>query len=257
MSNAAMRGIDQLLEIMSALRHPETGCPWDIAQTHTSLRPYVLEEAYEVADAIDDGDTLELRGELGDLLLQVVFHAQIAKENGDYDFDAVARAVAQKMIDRHPHIFGDENLRTAAEQRIAWEETKARERGDQGVLDGVARALPALTRALKLQKRAARVGFDWIDSEDIRNKINEELDELSVANENQQAGEFGDLLFTLVNYGRHLGIDPEAALEATNAKFVRRFAHIETTLAKNNKAPHEATLEQLELIWREAKFSEG
>ena len=244
---------------MTALRNPDHGCPWDIEQTHQSIKTYAIEEAYEVVDAIDHGDDDALKNELGDLLLQVVFHAQIASEEKRFDFDAIAQAISDKMIARHPHVFGDAGKRTAKEQTLDWERIKAGEREEKGevsALDGVARALPALTRAYKLQKRAARVGFDWNDISKVRDKINEELDELENAKKDAQKEEFGDVLFAMVNFGRHLGIDPEEALSLTNAKFVSRFRHIEKEFERENLKLEPKNLDKMEKHWQKAKSKE-
>lgn len=257
-------GMPRLLELMRRLRDPGTGCPWDIAQDFASIAPYTIEEAYEVADAIERGAWDELQGELGDLLLQVVYFTQMSTEAGRYDFDAVARTVTDKMIDRHPHIFGDESRDKSADQQTRdWEVQKARERtakGEHGVLDGVALGLPALMRALKLQKRAARVGFDWTDIGDVLAKLTEEAGELAEARGSGDPDaiedEMGDFLFVAVNLARHLNVDPEVALRRTNAKFTRRFASIEAALAAEGRDPHEATLEEMDVLWDAAKAAE-
>ncbi|NNU80480.1 nucleoside triphosphate pyrophosphohydrolase [Halovulum dunhuangense] len=254
----------RLVAIMARLRDPEGGCPWDIEQTYASIAPYTIEEAYEVADAIERSAFGELRGELGDLLLQVVYHARMAEEDGLFDFDAVAGDVAEKMIRRHPHVFGDESRDKSAEQQVQdWEKIKAAERagaGPAGVLDGVALGLPALLRALKLQKRAARVGFDWTDRRDVLAKIVEEAHELAEVSEGTDPDriedEFGDLLFVMVNLGRHLGVDPEAALRRTNAKFTRRFAAIEAALEAEGRTPSDASLAEMDALWHAAKARE-
>jgi ATP diphosphatase len=249
----------RLRAIMARLRDPETGCPWDVAQDFASIAPYTIEEAYEVADAIDREAWDELAGELGDLLLQVVFHARMAEEAGLFDFDAVAKAVGDKMVARHPHVFGDGAVADAAAQSEHWEATKAAERAHSqaGTLDGVALGLPALLRAVKLQKRAARVGFDWPEMAGILDKIAEEIAELAEAHGTGDAAhteeEFGDLLFVLANLARRWDIDPEAALRAANAKFTRRFAAIEDGLARVGKTPAEATLAEMEALWQAAK----
>jgi len=257
--------IRRLLEIMRRLRDPETGCPWDIEQDFDTIAPYTIEEAYEVADAIERQDWDELRGELGDLLLQVVYHSAIARERGLFDFEDVVRAVADKMVARHPHVFGDESREKSAEQQTRdWERMKAAERASRaeaGALAGIARGLPALTRALKLQNRAARVGFDWPSREGVMEKIVEEAHELAEAragaDPDRLEDEFGDLLFAVVNLGRHLGLDPEAALRRTNAKFTRRFEHIERALARTGRRPEDVSLDELEALWVEAKGAEG
>ncbi|MFS4438460.1 nucleoside triphosphate pyrophosphohydrolase [Paracoccaceae bacterium GXU_MW_L88] len=246
-----MTDIDRLRDIMRALRDPKTGCPWDVEQTHKSIAGYVLEEAYEVYDAIETGE--DLVGELGDLLLQVVFHAQMAEEAGAFTLDDVIASISDKMVARHPHVFGDAGARDAEEQRVDWERIKAEERGRVRTLDGVARALPALTRAQKLQKRAARVGFDWDNRADVIAKIAEEAEELADAPEDQRLAEFGDLIFAVVNAGRHYGLDPEAALRLTNDKFEHRFAYIEDRLAEEGRSPADASLDEMETHWQAAK----
>ncbi len=257
-------GMPRLRAIMRALRDPDTGCPWDIEQDFASIAPYTIEEAYEVADAIARGDMGELRAELGDLLLQVVFHAQIAQDGGLFDFDDVANAISDKMVARHPHVFGDQSRdKTAAQQTRDWEVVKARERAaksETGTLDGVAIALPALLRAVKLQKRAARVGFDWPDTGGVLAKITEEAAELAQARDTltQEAveEEFGDLLFVMANLARHLQVDPEAALRAANDKFTRRFERIEALLAQRGKRPAQSDLAEMDALWNEAKEEE-
>ena len=257
-------GITRLLDIMARLRDPDTGCPWDIEQDFATIAPYTIEEAYEVADAIDREAWEELKGELGDLLFQSVFHAQMAAEKGLFTFDDVANTMADKMIDRHPHVFGDQSRDKSAEQQTRdWEAIKAAERAQKaqtGALDGVAIGLPALLRAYKLQKRAARVGFDWPEIGDVLAKITEEVAELAEAREtlnpDKIEDEFGDLLFVITNLGRHLGIEPEAALRRTNAKFTRRFAHVEAELAKRGKRPEDSTLDEMDTLWDDAKRAE-
>ncbi|WP_296763577.1 nucleoside triphosphate pyrophosphohydrolase [Sediminimonas sp.] len=256
--------LPRLLWIMRRLRDPETGCPWDVAQDFTSIAPYTIEEAYEVADAIERAEWPELEAELGDLLLQVVFHGQIGAEAGLFDFDTIAQRIGDKMVARHPHVFGDESRdKTAAQQTRDWEAIKAAERAarDQsGALDGVARGLPALTRALKLQKRAARVGFDWPQTGEVLDKIVEEAGELAEARDEltqaEMEEEFGDLLFVMVNLGRHLGVDAETALRAANAKFTRRFSHIESQLAARGKSPADSDLSEMDALWDAAKAVE-
>ena len=263
------RPIDELLEIMARLRDPEKGCPWDIEQTYETIAPHTIEEAYEVAEAIAEKDMEELKSELGDLMFQVVFYTQMAKEEGQFDFHDVVEAISNKMIERHPHVFADKIINTADAQTAAWEETKAAERKRKAdkkgeilsALDGVATTLPALTRAVKLQKRAARVGFDWPDMEPVFDKIQEELNELKVeihsdGAEERVAEEYGDLLFVIANLGRHIGVDPETVLAKTNRKFTRRFHHIEKRLAENGKALTESNLEEMDYYWDEAKKSE-
>ncbi|HYD70213.1 nucleoside triphosphate pyrophosphohydrolase [Azospirillum sp.] len=263
------RNIDRLIDIMARLRHPVEGCPWDRDQTFQSIAPYTIEEAYEVADAIEKGDKDLIREEVGDLLFQVIYYAQMAREEGAFDFEEVAGTIADKMIRRHPHVFGEAEVRTAELQTSRWEEHKAAEReakaqaeGRQpSVLDGVIPALPALTRALKLQNRAARVGFDWSDPADILDKIEEEIHELRAEMVEGQpvervVDEMGDLLFALVNLARRLNVDPETALRGTNAKFERRFRRIEEVLAGQGRTPDRASLDEMEQIWQQAKREE-
>ncbi len=258
-------GIERLLEIMRRLRDPETGCPWDIEQDFSSIAPYTIEEAYEVADAIENGDMDDLCGELGDLLLQVVYHSQMAHEAGDFEFNDVVDAISGKMLHRHPHVFGDENRDKSAEQQIIdWEKIKAKERKDKvctsSALDGVAAGLPALTRALKLQNRAARVGFDWPETGMVVDKIKEEADELVEAREtmgqDEITEEFGDLMFVMANLARHLDIDPEAALRSANAKFTRRFKGVEAKLSELGKTPDESNLQEMDALWDAVKADE-
>ena len=257
-------GMPRLVEIMRRLRDPETGCPWDVEQDFATIAPYTIEEAYEVADAIERAAWDELRGELGDLLFQSVFHAQMAAEAGHFTFDDVVKTIADKMVARHPHVFGDESRdKSADQQTVDWERIKAAERAAKaqtGVLDGVAVGLPALLRALKLQNRAARVGFDWPSTTEVLDKITEEAQELVEARDTlspeEQAEEMGDLLFVMANLARHLKIDPEAALRAANAKFTRRFRHIEAELAKAGRRPEDSTLEEMDALWNAAKALE-
>ena len=254
-------GMPRLIEVMRALRDPDIGCPWDIEQDFASIAPYTIEEAYEVADAIERQDWQDLKAELGDLLLQTVYHTQMASEEKLFDFDDVANAISDKMVARHPHVFGDESREKSADQQTAdWEAIKAAERAEkakQGTLDDVALALPALMRAIKLQKRAARVGFDWPEIDQVLEKMLEEAHELNDAKSNlSQADieeEFGDLLFVMVNFGRHLKIDAEEALRSANAKFTRRFKHIEQSLAERGKTPEQSTLEEMDALWVAAK----
>ena len=257
--------IESLLRIMARLRDPDGGCAWDLEQTFATIAPYTVEEAYEVADAIQRGSMADLREELGDLLLQVVFHAQMASEAGAFDFDDVARAVNAKMIRRHPHVFGDASARTAGEQTSAWEEIKAAERGAKaqgaaGLLDDIAPTLPALTRAVKLTRRAARVGFTWPDVGGVLAKLQEEIAELEAevdAGDLARARlELGDVLFVCANIARHLEIDPEDALRETNAKFVRRFGHVESALRARGSSPDQSTLAEMDALWDEAKAIE-
>ena len=253
---------------MAWLRDRDQGCPWDRQQTFDTIAPYTIEEAYEVADAIQRKDLSGLKEELGDLLLQVVYHSQMANEAKAFDFNDVATAIAQKMIDRHPHVFGDVQVADADAQSLSWEARKAAERTEKidggkaaGVLEGVARALPALLRAEKLQKRAARVGFDWSDIRPVIGKIEEELLELRTElaagtdNSRRLADELGDVLFAVANLARHFGIDPEAALRSTNDKFEQRFRYIERRLADQGRQPADATLEEMEALWQEAKIA--
>jgi ATP diphosphatase len=259
------RDIGRLIEIMAALRTPETGCPWDLAQSFSTIAPYTLEEAYEVADAIARDDLADLKEELGDLLLQVVFHARMAQEQDAFDFGDVVRAITEKLIRRHPHVFGDERSQTAQAVEGLWERIKAEEKaarkrpGDDGALAGVPAVLPALTRALKLQDKASRVGFDWNDPRAVLHKIREEADEIEAAldgDEAHAAAEVGDLLFAAVNLARHLRADPEAMLRQTNLKFARRFASIERGLAAKGKAPRDTSLAEMDALWEEAKAQE-
>lgn len=257
-------GIDRLLAIMRALRDPDHGCPWDIAQDFASIAPYTIEEAYEVADAIERQASGELEGELGDLLLQAVYHAQMADEAGLFDFAAVVRNISDKMVARHPHVFGEESRDKSAEQQTRdWEAIKATERArdaQQGTLDAVAIGLPALLRAAKLQKRAARVGFDWPDAGDVLDKIIEEAGELAQAQASADTDhieeEYGDLLFVMANLGRHLGLDAEAALRRANAKFTRRFQGIEARLAEHGKTPAQSDLAEMDALWDAVKAAE-
>ena len=257
-------GMVRLLEIMRALRDPEHGCPWDIEQDFSSIAPYTIEEAYEVVDAIEQQNWTGLKSELGDLLLQSVYHSQIASEEGLFTFDDVVNVISDKMVARHPHVFCSESpCKTAAEQMNDWEEIKAEERKSKeqnGVLDDVALSLPALSRAIKLQKRAARVGFDWLEIGSVLDKIIEEVHEIHKAqrleDENHLQEEFGDLLFVLVNFARHLKIDAEEALRGANSKFIRRFRYIEAELYKQNMTPEEASLDEMDDLWNAAKAAE-
>lgn len=265
------RDIQRLIEIMAALRTPGTGCPWDLKQDFASIAPYTIEEAYEVADAIARGDLDDLRDELGDLLLQVVFHARMAQEQGAFAFDDVVLAITEKLIRRHPHVFGDTESLTPDDVKRLWDRIKAEEKAERamrrgsaeneaGALSGVPAALPALTRALKLQQKASKVGFDWNDPKAVLSKIREEADEIEAAldarDTDAASHEIGDLIFALVNLARHLDKDPEAALRATNAKFERRFAAIESALALRGKTPSQATLAEMDALWDEAKAQE-
>ena len=262
-----MQHTKRLLDIMAKLRDPETGCPWDVEQTFASIVPCTIEEAYEVAEAIRKNDMAELRSELGDLLLQVVFYAQMAEEQGRFSFEDVAEAISDKLIKRHPHVFGDATIETAEAQTKAWEEQKKQERDakaksegrEPSILDDVALGLPGLTRAEKLQKRAARVGFDWPDISYVFDKLEEELLELREAaaagknNQAHQQEELGDLLFVCANLARHLGVNAEEAIRAANAKFERRFHYIEKSLREKGKTPEQSTLEEMDALWNKAK----
>ena len=259
--------LQRLLAIMARLRDPERGCPWDVEQTFATIAPHTIEEAYEVADAIERGDMAALRDELGDLLLQVVFHARMAEESVGFDFEAVAEAICNKLIRRHPHVFGEEKIDTAAQQTRAWEAHKEAERrgraeaqgrDEPGTLEGVPVVLPALTRALKLQKRAARAGFDWRAAAEVIAKFREELAEIEEAmdtgaDHDALADEVGDLLFTCVNLARKLEIDPESALRHGNAKFERRYRAMEAELAREGLSVARATFEQREAVWERIK----
>ncbi len=255
-------GIERLVEIMRRLRDRDTGCPWDIEQDFNSIAPYTIEEAYEVADAIERQDWAELEGELGDLLLQAVYHAQMGDEAGHFTFQSIVRNISDKMVARHPHVFGDESREKSADQQTAdWEAIKAKERAgkaQKGALDGVAIGLPALLRAYKLQKRAARVGFDWPQTEQVLDKLREEAAELVEARDTLSQAEvqeeFGDLLFVMANLGRHLGLDPEAALRAANAKFTRRFEGVEARLSAMGKTPSDSTLDEMDALWEQVKL---
>ena len=254
--------VERLIGVMAALRDPAGGCAWDLEQTFATIAPYTIEEAYEVADAIERGDLGELKEELGDLLLQVVYHARMAEEAGAFAFDDVAGAIADKMIRRHPHVFGDAKVRSAADQTRAWEEQKAAERAAKGAgwLDAVAVSLPALTRASKLSARAAQVGFVWPTVAEIMAKLDEEVGELAAEIEAGEpdaiAAELGDVLFVIANIARALDIDPEQALRTTNAKFVRRFGHIERRLSADGRTPAQSDLAEMDSLWNEAKAAE-
>lgn len=257
-------GIERLLEIMRRLRDPKTGCPWDIEQDFDTIAPYTIEEAYEVADAIARQDWSDLEGELGDLLLQTVYHTAMGEEAGHFSFDTVVQAISDKMVARHPHVFGDASRDKSADQQTAdWEAIKASERAgkaQQGTLEGVAIGLPALLRALKLQKRAARVGFDWPSTAQVLDKIVEEAAELVEAkdqlSQSEVEEEYGDLLFVMANLGRHLGLDPEAALRAANAKFTRRFEGVEALLTERGKTPADSDLAEMDALWDAVKEAE-
>jgi tetrapyrrole methylase family protein/MazG family protein/ATP diphosphatase len=256
------RPIDRLLAVMARLRDPERGCAWDVEQTFATIAPYTIEEAYEVADAIERDDMPGLREELGDLLLQVVFHARMAEEAGLFAFDDVATAISDKLVRRHPHVFGDAEHRTSDEQTVAWETIKAAERSAKakpGVLDDVPTGLPALTRALKLTKRAARVGFDWPDAATVIDKLHEELAELQAEIAGDPAKireELGDLLFVVANLARKLDVEPEDALRSANAKFTRRFKYVEDRLQALGRTPGESTLEEMDAFWNEVRAAD-
>ena len=257
------RPIDRLLAIMAQLRNPDGGCAWDLEQTFATIAPYTVEEAYEVADAIERGDLKDLKDELGDLLFQVVFHSRMAEERGAFDFDAVAEAIVDKMLRRHPHVFGEAGVRSSQEQTLAWEEIKAAERAQKaraGVLADVPAGLPALTRAVKLTKRAGRVGFDWPSPAEVIAKLHEELDELQAeiagGDKEKMRQEMGDLLFVVANLARKLDIEPEDALRSTNAKFARRFRFIEAALAQQGKTPDQSDLAEMDALWDAAKAAE-
>ncbi len=259
-----MSDIQKLLDIMARLRDPETGCPWDVKQDFASIAPYTIEEAYEVADAIARDDMCDLQNELGDLLLQVVFHARMAQEAEIFDFGDIVEGIAEKMTRRHPHVFGSAEERLEGIKAGSWEKIKADERSDKGddsVMAGIAQALPALMRAEKLGKRAGDVGFDWPDREGVREKIQEELGELEAAvgtrAEESMEEEFGDLLFAIVNMARHLKIDPEKALTGANYKFERRFRDMERDIAESGKRFRDFNLETLDRLWRKAKGRVG
>jgi nucleoside triphosphate diphosphatase len=260
------KDIGRLIEIMAALRSPGSGCPWDLEQNFQTIAPYTLEEAYEVADAIARGDLDHLKDELGDLLLQVVFHARMAEEQGVFAFDDVVEAITTKLIRRHPHVFADADGKTADAVKGLWERIKAQEKADRGeatptgALAGIPVALPALTRALKLQNKAGQVGFDWNDPRAVLAKIREEADEIEAALDDMDrahaATEVGDLMFAVVNLARHLDADPEGILRQTNLKFERRFASIERALAAQGKSPKDSTLAEMDALWDEAKAAE-
>ncbi len=263
-----MTAIDRLLDIMARLRDPDKGCPWDLGQDFSTIAPHTIEEAYEVADAIEGNDMAALRDELGDLLFQVVFYAQMGRERGVFDFDAIVTAITEKMIRRHPHIFADASIESAAAQTKSWEKLKAEERRarhgtahEPSALDGVVTGLPALTRALKLQTRAARVGFDWPHVEQVFDKLFEEISELrqafgEPAQMEMVAEELGDVLFVCANLARHGGVDPESALRKANKKFERRFKRIEELLAENGKRPEDSDLAEMDSLWSQAKAEE-
>ena len=266
------RDIAGLIDIMAALRTPNTGCPWDLEQNFATIAPYTIEEAFEVADAIDRGDLDDLKDELGDLLLQVVFHARMAEEQGTFAFPDVVQAICEKLIRRHPHVFGDKSGLNTGQVNVQWDQIKAEEKaarakagrapapGRDGALAGVSPGLPALARALKLQQKAGKVGFDWNDPKAVLAKIRQEADEigaeLDAGAKEIVAGEIGDLLFAVVNLARHLDVDPETALRTTNLKFERRFGVIEDALAAAGKTPSDATLGEMDALWDQAKAEE-
>jgi MazG family protein len=261
----AGKAIDRLIAIMARLRDPVSGCPWDIEQTHETIAVYTIEEAYEVADAIAHGDDGDLRQELGDLLLQAVYHARLAEERGAFAFADTANAISEKLIRRHPHVFGDAAAGSAGAAKLSWEAIKERERAGKpkpkGALDGVPVALPALTRAVKVQEKAARTGFDWPSTEGVIEKIVEESRELAEEARNEApqerlTEEYGDLLFVVANLARHLKIDPEAALRAAISKFERRFGHIEARLAETGRTANESSLEEMTVFWDEARAAD-
>ena len=264
MSTEARKALADLLAVMAALRTPGTGCPWDLEQNFSTIAPYTLEEAYEVADAIARGDLDDLREELGDLLLQVAFHARMAQEQGAFDFEDVARAINDKMVRRHPHVFADETYGSLAEQKQGWEALKAAERqakrADASLLDDVPVGLPALTRAVKLSKRAASVGFVWPTIHDVVVKLHEEvgemLHEIEAGDLEKARQEIGDVLFVMANVARTLDVDPEDALRYTNAKFSRRFRYIEQRLAERGKTPDQSDLAEMDGLWEEVKAKE-
>lgn len=269
-NNGAKKTLPDLLAVMAALRTPGTGCPWDLEQTFATIAPYTIEEAYEVADAIAHDDIAGLKDELGDLLLQVVYHARMAQEQDAFAFDDVVDAIARKMIRRHPHVFGTAEERAAGAAPGFWDRIKAKEKGDEAstgsLLDEVPTALPALTRAIKLQNKAAKVGFDWPSLSPVLAKLKEELAELEDAIAKSAAGsetsaraideEFGDLLFVVANLARHLKLDPEASLRAANQKFVRRFRYIEERLAADGRTPSDSDLAEMDALWDDAKAKE-
>jgi ATP diphosphatase len=265
------KDILRLIEIMAALRTPGTGCPWDLQQDYATIAPYTIEEAYEVADAVARGDLDDLREELGDLLLQVVFHARMAEEQGAFDFGDVVDGITRKLIRRHPHVFGDVRGLSPDQVKGLWDKIKGEEKAERrangkqederGALAGIPAGLPALIQALKLQQKAGKVGFDWNDARAVLAKIREEADEIeteiSRGEQDRAAAEVGDLLFAVVNLARHLDVDPEAALRIANRKFRRRFAAIEAALAARGKTPADATLAEMDDLWEAAKAAEA
>jgi tetrapyrrole methylase family protein/MazG family protein/ATP diphosphatase len=270
MTDHNSKAINALLDVMARLRDPDGGCPWDLEQNFATIAPYTIEEAYEVADAIAQNDMNELREELGDLLLQVVFHSQMASEEGHFTFEDVANSIVSKMIVRHPHVFGDGDAKTTDGVNQTWEKIKAAERAEKAetkgherhsALDGVASALPALMRAEKLTKRAARVGFDWPSPDEVFDKLHEEIGELQAEltenpNHDRIEDELGDMLFVMANLARKLGVDPEVALRRANHKFTRRFHFIENELARDGRSANQSDLEEMDALWNEAKKAE-
>lgn len=261
--------ISKLITIMQRLRNPDGGCAWDLEQNFTTIAPYTIEEAYEVAEAIESGDMIHLKDELGDLLFQVIFHAQMAQEKGHFDFADVVESICEKMIRRHPHVFDGAEYRSSEEQTKAWETQKAQERKQKNhsasILDGVTPGLPSLTRAIKLQNRAARVGFDWPDTAQVLDKLNEEMAELSqelvlankgADNRDKIIEEFGDMMFVYANLARHMKLDPESALRSANHKFERRFKQVEQLAAAQGQELENMTLEEMDQLWDKVKASE-
>lgn len=259
-------GIDRLIQLMADLRDPNGGCPWDIEQTFQTIAPYTIEEAYEVADAIEKKDHSSLKDELGDLLLQVVYHARIAEDNKLFNFEDIAQAITDKMVSRHPHVYGDVSHKNVQEQALAWEDLKAKERvkkqckAEESILDGITVGLPAATRAVKLQKRAARVGFDWPDLNPVIEKIHEEIEELKEVLDQTKSididraeDELGDVLFSVVNLARHLDLDPEQALRRTNQKFEKRFRGVEISIKDQGLKIEDTNLKTMEKLWNEQK----
>jgi ATP diphosphatase len=265
-----LSNIEKLTEIMALLRDPERGCPWDLEQSFETIVPHTLEEAYEVVETIENGELSELCGELGDLLFQVIFYARLAEEKGLFDFAQIVEGIVDKLVSRHPHVFGDENIADAEAQTLAWERHKAQERANKnelaGTLAGIANALPALTRAVKLQKRATQVGFDWPTIEPVFDKVIEELDEVKQEinqvntdknNDRRIEEEIGDLLFACTNLARHAGVNPETALRRSNRKFEKRFLHMETIAAENSLVLKKLGIEEWEQLWEQVKTKEN
>ena len=262
-----MKAVDRLLEIMASLRDPESGCPWDREQTHATILPYTVEEVYELAEAIQSGDTAALREELGDLLFQIIFYCQMSSESDDFDFADIVKNLNEKMVRRHPHVFSGEQIATAAEQSHSWERIKEEERKAAGnkpehLLDGISSTLPALIHAMKLQKKAATVGFDWDNPDPVLDKIEEELSEIREEinddmDKDKLQEEIGDMLFAVVNFSRHYGIDAETALIHANRKFKHRFNYIESRLKEQGRTLDDADLDEMETLWEEAKNERG